>query len=47
MTDKLFIVSLIILFIIILAFYINKNCKETFVGDGNSQSLTDMFNELE
>ena len=47
MTDKLFIVSLIILFIIILAFYINKNCKETFVGDGNSNSLKNMFNELD
>jgi hypothetical protein len=47
MTEKLFIVSLIILFIIILTVYINKNCKETFVGDGESQSLKNMFNELD
>jgi hypothetical protein len=47
MTEKLFIVSLIILFIIILAFYINKNCKETFVDGGESKSLKNMFNELD
>lgn len=45
MTDKLFIVYLIILFIIIISIYINKNCKETFSGD--SESLGNMFNELE
>lgn len=48
MTEKLFIVSLIILFIIILTFYINKNCKETFVDEGGeSKSLNNMFNELD
>jgi len=47
MTDKLFIVSLIILFIIILVVYINKNCKETFSSDGESESLNNMFDELE
>ena len=48
MTEKLFIVSLIILFIIIFIFYINKNCKETFVDEGGeSKSLNNMFNELD
>jgi hypothetical protein len=47
MTEKIFIVSLIILFIIILTFYINKNCRETFQSDSDSESLGNMFNELD
>jgi hypothetical protein len=45
MIDKLFIVSLIILFIIILTIYINKNCRETFYQEPNS--LGNMFNKLD
>jgi hypothetical protein len=47
MTEQLFIVSLIILFIIILAIYINKNCRETFQSGSDSDSLGNMFNELD
>ena len=48
MTEKIFIVSLIILFIIILTFYINKNCRETFQNDSSSpKDLNNMFNELD
>ena len=46
MTDKLFILFLIILFIIIISIYINKNCKENFKTEG-SESLGNMFNELD
>ena len=46
MTDKLFIVSLIILFIIILTIYMNKKCRENFYSD-DSESLNNMFNKLD
>jgi hypothetical protein len=44
MVGKLFIVSFIILIIIGISIYINKNCKENF-DDG--ASLSNMFNELD
>ena len=48
MTDNLFILYLIILFIIIIGIYINKNCKEKFTEhEQNKNDLRQMFNDLD